>query len=148
MNLSMSELLTEETATQRDNKRRDLTRPVYIPGQTFHPDELQKIAFNDPKTKQQYYFCKDHGFTLWSIPKEEPLCHELHRLLKPCSKRAITLFSKTIEPKHVRSAHLCAKKFDSVRYYTNFLVISLRIPKLRADQSPLKSVETTLNSKL
>ena len=69
MNLSKSELLTEDSATQRDNKRKDLTRPVYIPGQTYHPDELQKITFNNPKTKQQYYFCKNHGSKLWRIPK-------------------------------------------------------------------------------
>ena len=93
VNLTMSKLFLDVSDNQRETKRRDLTRPVYIPGQTYHPDELQKITFNDPKTKQQYYFCKNHGSTLWRIPKEEPLCHELHRLLKPWSKGSITLFS-------------------------------------------------------
>ena len=128
----MSELSIEESLIQRENKRRDLTRPVYIPGQTYHPDELQKIAFSDPKTKQQYYFCKNHGSTLWRIPEEEPLCHELHRLLKPWSKGTITLFSKILEPKHVRSAHLCAKKFESVRYYTNLLGDKFVDPKIES----------------
>lgn len=31
------------------------------------------------------------------------------------------MFSKTIEPQCVRSAHLCAKKFETIRYYTNLL---------------------------
>ena len=29
------------------------------------------------------------------------------------------MFTKIVEPKPVRSAHLCSKKFESVRYYTN-----------------------------
>ena len=69
LNLSMSELSIEDSLSQRENKRRDLTRPVYIPGQTYHPDELQKIAFSDPKTKQQYYFCKKSWLYTLAYPK-------------------------------------------------------------------------------
>ena len=73
LNLSMYELRTNPAEMNpKETKRRDITRPVCIPRQTYHPDELRKISFDDSPKSRLFYFCKEQGSTLWRIPKEEP----------------------------------------------------------------------------
>ena len=140
INLMKDVLLTPRiNSSFRETKRRDLTRPVYIPGQTYHPDQLQKIAFGDPKISQKFYFCKEKGSTFWRIPDEEPLRHELHRLLRPWKQGTVTIFSKTVEPKRIRASHLCAKKFESIRYYTNLL--GDRFSEIKIEMRPVAPSE-------
>ena len=55
------------------------------------------------------------------MPNVDPICQEIHRLLQPWTNGTISLYGRITQPKPVRGAHLCAKKYEHVEYYTNLL---------------------------
>ena len=102
-------------------------RPQFLPGQTYkglnklHPKTLTTADGSSSISDRDYYFCRTKSPTLWHVPDQDPMCQEIHNLLRPWKNGTFTIFSKILEPKPVIGAHFCAKKYEKVNYYTNLL---------------------------
>ena len=107
-----------EKVSNKETVRREVPKQKEEP-LPYQEEQPHLESGKSSKTSSDFYFCKTGSSSLWRVPKQEPFCQEIGKLLQPRKGGRFTLYDKITEPIPVKNAHLCAKKHESISYYTN-----------------------------
>ena len=85
--------ITSSEGFHRELKR---AKPPNLPGQICKGRVKLHPTFNptDPSNTEEsqlYYFCRTKSPLLWHVPEQDPMCNEVHRLLRPWTNGTFTL---------------------------------------------------------
>jgi hypothetical protein len=122
---------SDEGARPDDDYRREVKRGgEETGGVKLHPRDLiaPESTLSDDK-KLSYFYCRTKSFTLYKVPKENPLCRHLPDLFENGKNKTVTVYAKRMLPLKQKGV-ICVKKKETVTFYTNFFGDRFTDPKV------------------
>jgi hypothetical protein len=122
---------SDEGARPDDDFRREVKRGgEETGGVKLHPRDLiaPESTQSDDK-KLSYFYCRTKSFTLYKVPKENPLCRHLPDLFENGKNKTVTVYAKRMLPLKQKGV-ICVKKKETVTFYTNFFGDRFTDPKV------------------